>query len=45
MQTAIWHRNSSEDYCIPFLLSASLGASTATYIMLQKLEKAFPELM
>ncbi|WP_415373074.1 malate:quinone oxidoreductase [Patiriisocius sp. Uisw_047] len=30
---------------ITCLLIASLGVSTATYIMLQKLEKVFPELM
>lgn len=36
---------SSKDGSITCLLGASPGASTATYIMLQTLEKAFPNLM
>lgn len=36
---------SSKDGSITCLLGASPGASTATHIMLQTLEKAFPELM
>ncbi len=36
---------SSKDGSITCLLGASPGASTATYIMLQVLEKAFPEIL
>lgn len=36
---------SSKDGSITCLLGASPGASTATFIMLQTLEKAFPEIM
>ncbi len=36
---------SSKDGSITCLLGASPGASTATYVMLQTLEKAFPELL